>query len=349
MKKTIILVLTFVLALFVAGCTQVGSSSASTGSQPVSRQTEKAEIIFKVGSGGSDTIPGYVACVEVLKPQIEEKSAGRIKVELYPSSQLGDDVKLIEQLRAGTLECTIPITSPLVGLVPEISLFDVPFMFPDGNAVNKIMDGEIGKKLNNLLAEKGLINLYWGGYGFRELMNARRAVKTPADLKGLKIRTVENPIYIAMWKAIGANPTPMPVSETFTAIQQGTVDGQENSISASYGWRVHEVAKHITLSSHMYNPETFIVSKKIWDTYDQSTKNVLLEAGKTAALRSREIATEQDARLLEEMKKAGCTVYELTLEEKQLFQKAASSVWPLVEEKVGKELFDMLKKELGVS
>jgi tripartite ATP-independent transporter DctP family solute receptor len=260
---------------------------------------------------------------------------------------LGDDVKLVEQLRAGTLECAIPVPSPLVGLVPELAIFDIPFLFSSNAVADKVLDGEIGEILNGYIAAKGLINLGWGEMGFRQVTNSKKDIRTPADLRGLKLRTMENQIHIATWRALGVNATPMPVSEVFTAIQQGAIDGQENPVSGFYGWKIHEVNKHITLTGHVYSPNTILVGQKVWDTYDEATKNILKEVGAIAAKRSREIARSQESTMLQEMReKAGCTIIELTDAQKIPFQQATASVWTMVEERVGKDLFDKLKAAL---
>jgi tripartite ATP-independent transporter DctP family solute receptor len=290
----------------------------------------------------------YLAAEDVFKPMVEEKSGGRISVELYPASQLGDDVKLVEQLRSGTLECAIPVPSPLVGLVPELAIFDTPFLFSSSEVADRILDGGIGTRLNKLMEDKGLVNLGWGEMGFRHVTNAKKDIRSPDDLKGLKLRTMENPIHIATWRALGVNATPMPVSEVFTAIQQGAIDGQENPVSGFYGWKIHEVNKHISLTGHAYSPNTILVSKRIWDTYDQATKDIILEAGKATAKRSREIARSQESALLREMKDTGCTIIEFTDAQKVPFQQATTSVWNLVSDRVGADIFNDLKKELGI-
>jgi TRAP-type C4-dicarboxylate transport system substrate-binding protein len=230
-KKEVLAMIGLCMPLIVS-CTKVDGNkeTAKTAPEqkPQTEQTVKAEekpaqakIIFKVGSGGSITLPMSIAMQEYFEGEVEKRSNGKIDVEVYPASQLGDDVKLVEQLRAGTLECAIPVPSPLVGLVPQLAVFDTPFLFKSTNVVDKLLDGELGQRLNKLFEEKGLVNLGWGEMGFRQTTNAKRDIRKPEDLKGLKIRTMENPIHIATWRALGTIPTPMPVSEVFTAIQQG--------------------------------------------------------------------------------------------------------------------------------
>jgi tripartite ATP-independent transporter DctP family solute receptor len=235
----------------------------------------------------------------------------------------------------------------LVGLVPELALFDTPFLFSSGTVADRILDGEVGTKLDGLLSDKGLINLGWGEMGFRHVTNSKKDIRTPDDLRGLKLRTMENPIHIATWRALGVNATPMPISEVFTAIQQGAIDGQENPVSGFYGWKIHEVNKHITLTGHAYSPNTILVSKRVWDTYDQEAKDIILTAGKATAKRSREIARSQEADMLKEMRDGGCTIIELTDAQKIPFQQATLSVWDLVSDRVGKDIFENLRTALG--
>ena len=209
----------------------------------VASPAQAGQITIKFAVGGPETLPIYRAAKDYFKPQIEAKSNGRIKVELYPSSQLGDDVKLIESVRSGTLEATGPTSGPIVGLVPEVAIFDIPFLFPNAKVADFILDGKIGQLLNARMEAKGIYNLAWSEMGYRYLTNSVREIKAPQDVKGLKIRTMENPIHLETWRLLGANPTPMPVSEVFTALKQKAIDGQENPVVAISGWKFYEVNK----------------------------------------------------------------------------------------------------------
>lgn len=324
-----------------------GEGSAGDAGAGTEGNAASASITFKVASGGSETLPMYMALEEVFKPMVEENSSGDISVELYPSSQLGDDVKLVEQMRSGTLEASIPSTAPLVGLTPELAIFDMPFLFASADEAYEILDGPIGEGLSANLADADLINLGWGELGFRHLTNAVTDVRSPADVSGLRIRTQENEIHIETWKQLGANPTPMPISEVFTAIQQGALDGQENPVAAFYGWKIYEVNEHITLTGHVYSPSTFLVSERIWDTYDQATKDVLSEAALATVERSREISHEQEAELLAEMEDSGAEIIALSDEEKLEFQEATVGIWDLVEQTAGTEIVTSLRDALG--
>lgn len=347
MKRTLAAGAVVALALLTA-CTPNNSPGANPSADaPTEDVSSDASIILKLASGGSETLPMYLAIEEVFKPMVEEGSDGEIAVDLYPSSQLGDDVSLIEQLRSGTLEASIPSTAPLVGLVPELAVFDMPFLFNDHEAAYELLDGEFGTNMNERIEEAGLINLGWGELGFRHVTNSQRDVHTPDDLSGLRIRTQENPIQIETWRALGVNATPMPISEVFTAIQQGALDGQENPVSAFYGWSIHEVNEHVTLTGHVYSPSAFLISQTAWDTYDQETQDLLMAAGEATVERSREISQSQEGDLLAEMEEGGVTVTTLTDEEREQFQDATVDIWTDVEATAGAEIVAELRAELG--
>ncbi len=305
------------------------------------------QIVIKFAVGGPDTLPLYRAVKEHFKPQIEAKSNGRIAVELYAGSQLGDDVKLIESLRSGTLEAAGPTSAPLVGIVPEVAILDIPFLFRDAKVADFVLDGKIGKDINAKLEAAGLYNLAWSEMGFRYLTNNVREIKAPQDIKGLKLRTMENPIHLATWRQLGANPTPMPVSEVFTALKQAAIDGQENPIVAISGWKFYEVNKYITLTGHVYSTLSFLYSKKIFDGYSKEDQALIREIAKETGIKGREIARSDEAKYIEAIKKTGLASFtELTKEQKKAFQDATASVWEVVAAKAGAPLIADLKAEL---
>jgi TRAP-type transport system periplasmic protein len=313
----------------------------------VASMAQAGQLTIKFAVGGPETLPIYRAAKDYFKPQIEAKSNGRIKVELYPSSQLGDDVKLIESVRSGTLDATGPTSAPLVGLVPEVAIFDIPFLFANSKVADFILDGKIGQQLNAKLEAKGIYSLAWSEMGFRYLTNSVREIKAPKDVKGLKIRTMENPIHLETWRLLGANPTPMPVSEVFTALKQKAIDGQENPIVAISGWKFYEVNKYITLTGHVYSTLSFLYSKKIFDSYSKEDQELIRQIAKETGLKGREIARADEAKYISEIAKTGdCVITELTPDQKRAFQEATASVWDLVTKKAGAELVRDLKAEL---
>jgi len=335
-------------ASLLNGCMKASEPPAPKAAAPApAAATVAPQITIKFAVGGPDTLPIFRAAKEYFKPQIEAKSNGRIVVELYPASQLGDDVKLLESLRSGTLEAAGPTSAPLVGIVPEMAIFDIPFLFRNTKVADFILDGKIGQDLNAKLEAKGLYNLAWSEMGFRYLTNSVREIKTPKDIKGLKLRTMENPIHLATWRLLGANPTPMPVSEVFTALKQQAIDGQENPVVAISGWKFYEVNKYITLTGHVYSTLSFLYSKKLFDSYAKEDQDLIRQIAKETGLKGREIARNDEAKYIEDIKKTGLATFtELTADQKKAFQTATASVWDLVTEKAGPDLIKELKAEL---
>ena len=222
--------------------------------------------------------------------------------------------------------------------MPEFNVFDLPFIITSTKAADAIYDGPVGAKLAALLEPKGIKLLAYYENGFRQLTNSVRAVKSPEDLKGMKVRTMQNPIHLAAWRALGANPTPMPFSEVFTAMQQKTIDGQENPIPTIYLSKFYEVQKFVTLSGHVYGPHILLITKKLFDSFPAEDQKVILEAAKESAKFQRTTNRKMDADFVAELKKNGMTVTELTPEQVKVFQDATKPVYDEWIPKIGKEL-----------
>ena len=299
-KKALALLLAMAMTATMAGCglaaTTAPDNSSNNDSNNDSTKSDNTEvgtygssaetqgktnpIVVKVSNGAGETSPGVKAQLSVFAPMVENNSKGNIGVEVYSGAQLGDDTTATEMVVAGQLEINNTSTAPLVGYVPELGIFDIPFLFADEAEADKVLASEVGDYLNAKLADKGIINLAWNENGFRELTNSKHAVATVADVAGLKIRTMENKFHQELWNSLGATATPMSSSELYTALEQGTVDGEENPVANFYSYQFQEVQKYITMSNHIYSPFLFDMSKKIWDTYDADTQAILTEAAK---------------------------------------------------------------------
>lgn len=350
---SVILAATMILVLFT-GCVKSEVEKAPESKETKKETTSDAkttenepELVIKVSNGASQTSPQPRACIEKFKPLVEEMSNGRIKVEVYHSGQLGDDVKAMEALRAGTLEMCIPSTAPMVGFAKEMAIFDIPFLFTSEEQADAILDGPIGQKIEALLPANGLVSLGWLENGYRNVTNSSKEIKTPADLKGLKIRTMDNPIHLATWKLLGANPTPMSFSEVFTALQQKAIDGQENPIPLIYSQKFYEVNKYISMTGHVYSPMLILYSEKLFSKLSEEDQEILIKAGRETTLYERKINREATLENLESMKAEGAIVTNLTVEQKKAFQDLTAPVWDKVGEKVGDELIKELKDELA--
>jgi tripartite ATP-independent transporter DctP family solute receptor len=338
MKKVLILlsITVICLGLILTGC---------AGKQGDSKPDDAANkpITIKLAYVVPETQSTHIASEKVFKKYVEEKSGGRLKVELYPNGQLGSDRQAIEGVSLGTIEMTIPAAAVLSGFEEKFMVFDLPFLFESREAAHRALDGELGQKLSELLIPHGLKNLVFAENGFRNITNNKKPITTPDDLKGLKIRTMENPVHIAAFKALGANPTPMAFGELFTALQQGTVDAQENPISLIYTSKFYEVQKYCTLSGHVYAPTAVLINNDFYNSLPEDLQKIIMEAAVAYRDYQRELAGQQDTEFIAKLKEAGMQVNELTPEQKKAFVEATKVVYEQFESKIGKDLIEMAR------
>jgi tripartite ATP-independent transporter DctP family solute receptor len=242
---------------------------------------------------------------------VEQKSGGKIKVRLFPSGQLGGDLQTVSSLQGGTLDVTVLNAGLLVGQVKDFQLFDLPFLFESGKEADAVVDGPFGKKLGDTLPAKGLVSLGYWELGFRNVTNSRRPVTKLEDIAGLKVRVVQSPLYIDLFNTLGANAVPLPFPELYTALEQKTVDGQENPVTLINTSKFYEVQKHLTLTRHTYNPQIVIFSKRVWDRLDAEEKKLIEDAAAEARTFQRQFSRDQETKALETVKAAGMQVVEL--------------------------------------
>ena len=242
---------------------------------------------------------------------VEQKSGGKIKVRLFPSGQLGGDLQTVSALQGGTIDLTVLNAGLLVGQVKEFGLFDLPFLFASGKEADAVVDGPFGRKLADLLPAKNLMSLGYWELGFRNLTNSRRPVTKLEEIQGLKVRVVQSPLYIDLFNTLGANAVPLPFPELYTALEQKTVDGQENPVTLINTSKFYEVQKHLTLTRHTYNPQIVVFSKRVWDRLDADEKKLIEDAAQEARTFQREFSREQETKALEAVKAAGMQVVEL--------------------------------------
>ena len=236
------------------------------------------EYTIKVGSIVSDTHPDMVTMKKVFAPQVEKESKGRIKVELYPNAQLGGDRELCEGVQMGTIQMALPASSALAGFDKRIQVLDLPYLFTSREAAFEALDGELGQKLNEYMLAKGFMNLGYQENGMRHVTNNKKPVKSPADLKGVKIRTMENPMHLAYFKELGANPTPMSWGELYTALQQGTVDAQENPYAMISDGKFYEVQKFVSETGHVFSVTMLISNKKFMEKLPEDLRKIVVKA-----------------------------------------------------------------------
>ena len=301
------------------------------------------EYTIKVGYIGSDTHPTMQA-MKVFAKDVDAGSKGKIKVELYPNAQLGGDRELCEGVQMGTIQMAIPSTSALAGFDKRIQVLDLPYLFTTRKAAFDAVDGELGQKLNAYLSKKGFEVLGYQENGFRHVTNSKRPIKTPADLKGLKIRTMENPMHIAFFKELGANPTPMSWGELYTALQQGTVDAEENPYAMIDDGKFYEVQKYVSETGHVFSYEILIANKKFMDKLPADLRKVVVDAAHKAIMTQRARLEKEEAAFKAKVTKAGLTANELTPEQKKPFVEATKKVYAQFENELGKEIMDIARK-----
>lgn len=242
---------------------------------------------------------------------VAAKSGGKIKVNLFPGGVLGGDAPNVSGLQGGTIEMVVLNSGIMASQVKEFAIYDFPFLFANAKEADAVVDGPFGKKLHDKLQEKGIVGLAYWELGFRNMTNSKRAINKVEDLAGLKIRVIPNPINLDWVKALDANPTPMAFPEVYAALESKALDGQENPLNTILANKFPEVQKHLTLTNHVYNPQSVIVSKKFWDTLTNDEKKLLGDAAVEAGKYQRQTARDAAGATLEALKKAGMQVTEL--------------------------------------
>lgn len=242
---------------------------------------------------------------------VGEKSGKKIKVTLFAGGTLGGDLQTVSAIQGGTIEMTVLNAGILSAQIKEFAVYDFPFLFGTAQEADAVTDGAFGKKLLGKLDEKQMHGLGYWDLGFRNLTNSRRPIAKADDIAGLKIRVIQSPIYIDLFKALGANPTPLPFPELYPALEQRVVDGQENPNTVILSSRFAEVQKHITQTRHIYNPQALIISKKFWDSLTGDEKKIVTDAANEATTFQRQASRGAADSALAALKTAGMTVTEL--------------------------------------
>lgn len=294
------------------------------------------KVVLKLGHIADPENPyaqGAVKFAELVK----EKTGGEVEVQVFPSSQLGNQRDLVEGVTFGTIDMTLTGTAVLGNFLPKIAVFDLPFLFRDVNHAYKALD-TVGMELAKELEPRNMKLLCYMENGVRHMTNNVRPIKTPADMKGLKIRVMEQPIYIEMMKALGANPTPMAFGELYTALQQGVVDGQENPAAHIYTARFFEVQKYISLTGHTYASEPVLISMAAWKKLSKKQQEAMQAAANEARDWQRALCRKLENGFWDKIRASGKSqILILTPAEKRAFADATRPVWAKFEKTVGKE------------
>ncbi len=276
---------------------------------------------------------------------VKERTQGRINIKLYPGVSLiqGDQTREFSALRQGVIDMAVGSTINWSPQVKELNLFSLPFLMPDYAAIDALTQGEVGKKIFATLDKSGVVPLAWGENGYRELTNSKRPIKSPEDLKGMKIRVVGSPIFSDMFSAMGANPTQMSWADAQPALSSGAVDGQENPLFLFTILKMHNVGqKFVTTWGYVADPLVFVVNKEIWASWTPADQKIVreaaIEAGKQEIAVARKGLVEADKPLLKDIAAMGVTVTQLTPTEREAFVKATRPVYDKWKTTVGADL-----------
>jgi TRAP-type transport system periplasmic protein len=277
---------------------------------------------------------------------LEQKSGGKMKAKAFGGGSLGGDAQVISSLQGGVVEMTLVSPGLLTGLIKEFSVFDLPFMFTSYREVDAVMDGPVGTRLLGMLNDKGLIGLGYWDHGFRNLTTAKRPINKMEDISGLKVRVIQIPIFIDTFSALGANPVPLPFPELYTALETGTVDGQENPFASIETSKFFEVQKYAATTGHVYNPLVAIFSKKVWDKLTEDERRIVQEAATEAGLYERKVSREANEKSMQTLRGEGMQITELSPEEIDRMRQKVKPVTDKYTQNIGPDLVAEVQAEI---
>ena len=318
-------------AVVLAGAVALGGLSDAASAQ---------QLTLKIATVNAGDNPRNVAAAELAK-QLSAKSGGKIKGEVYTNNQLAKgEAAQLEATQLGTIDMGPVGAAPIGGIFePGFLPLSLPFLWPSRQQVWKAMDGPVGTELAKRMEAKGLTTLcYGGGWGYRNVMSNKRPIRTPADMKGVTIRVQQSPVYIGMMRNLGANPVPMPWSETFLALKQGTVDAMEAPAVSIVSDKYHEIGKYYSLTKHSYEPITWFANRKKYDALPADLKKAVDAAAKTTCALDRKAELDSEAADLELIRKAGVQITDIA--DTRPFRDMMGPVYQEVGTKVGKEWLD---------
>jgi len=279
--------------------------------------------------------------------QVEKASGGKMKVRAIGAAALGPDVQMQQALIGGAQEMMVGSTATLVGITKEMALWDTPFLFNNAKEADTVLDGPIGQKVNAKLQDKGLVGLAYWENGFRNLTNSKRPITKLEDLNGVKLRVMQNNVYLDSFKTLGANAVPLPFSELFSALETNTVDGQENPYNTILSSKFFEVQKYLSITNHVYSPWIVLVSKKWWDQLSKDEQKVLADAAKASRDFERKDTREEAGRALADLKGKGMQINELSPVEAGRMRDKLTRVNAGIGANIGMDLWQETQGELA--
>lgn len=299
-----------------------------------------AQTALKLGYSLAPT-SHYGVGATAMGEELERLSDGKFTIEQFPANALGGEREMVEGAQIGTVDLVVTSTGPVGNFVPDTLLTDIPFLFRDYDHAHAVLDGPIGQAILDQFPDHGLVGLAWGENGFRNLTNSVRPIRTPEDSRGLKVRTMENQVHMQAFEQLGVLPTPMAFPELFTALQQGTVDGQENPIGVILSANFSQVQKHLSLTQHVYSPALIIMSPSVWDGLSEEEQGWFKEAAAAGAAAMRAKAREDADNGVAQLQAQGMEVVEDV--DRAAFEEALQPVFAKFAERFGQEKIDEIR------
>jgi tripartite ATP-independent transporter DctP family solute receptor len=317
---------------------------AATALAPAFAQDIKPRLI-RFGYGLNEQ-SNQGRATKVFVDEVDKLSGGKMKIRAFGAASLGSDVQMQQALIGGAQEMMVGSTATLVGITKEMALWDTPFLFNNAQEADAVLDGPVGTKVKAKLEEKGLVGLVYWENGFRNLTNSKRAVAKLEDLDGIKLRVMQNTVFLDSFKTLGANAVPLPFSELFSALETKAVDGQENPFNTILSSKFYEVQKYLTVTNHVYSPWIVTVSKKFWDGLSPAEKKVLTDAAVKSRDFERKDTRDEAAKALADLKTKGMQINELSAAEAGRMRDKLTKVNASVSVSVGQDLWNDTQAEL---
>lgn len=341
-KKFMALALMCLMVSTIFGCS--GKTEKPADSSGGDQKAATDSITINIGHVEPENRSTHQALLE-FKKNVEEKSGNSLVIEIHPNGSLGGDVQLTEAVAMGTLDAALPSTSVLTTYSDDFGILDMPYLFKDAQSAFNAMDGDVGLYFDEKLKEKGIQNLGYTYNGPRSTTTNTKAVEKPEDLKGMKMRVMESPIFIDYYKTLGANPTPMSFTELYTGLQQGTVEAQENPPSLIFANKFYEVQKYLSVDEHVHNFLAFIMNKAKFDSLTQEQQKILIDEAKVYVNKQREYELKDNEKAIQDLEKeGGLQVNILAEDQKQAFKDALKPMYDKYKDTFSSELFEKCEK-----
>jgi len=317
-KSLSTLFISFFISIFLAGYVSAGA--------------------YKLGHAAPMSHPYHLGALKFAE-LVKESTHGKISIDVFPASQIGNERDLIEGLQLGTVDFTVTSTGTISSFQPEFGVTDLPFIFRDLDHAYKVLDGAVGNGLYKKIEGIGIKGLSWFENGFRHVSNSKKPINSVEDIKGLKLRTMENPIHVAFFRELGADPTPMAWGEVFSALEQGVVDGQENPVAVLTSAKLYEVQKHYALTGHVYSAVPLMVRLDLFNSFSKEEQTAILNAALEASKYERKLLAEQEINGLVELKAKGMLI---SNPDRTKFQAAVQPIYEKFSKSIGKDLINQV-------